>query len=314
MMQQQIVTEEDRQVASEPAAAELSDIGSREGTIAAEARDVTAMGAALVERWRLRSLRLRTQLGLSVGASAAMACMLAVVVSRQSGSSVPVLALPLLAIFLGLPTLPFLAAWRSRREMNSEIELLAGQEDVHAIGALVDSLTVEDGRCRRLVIDALARLLPRLRPHDAELLNEAQRKALRQALALNLEFGLYKDWNTLTKPVNPEKPANRRALDFRVAIVQAFARIGGAEELAIVQRLARPGADTPARRILCDVAQEALPLLLARKEQQAGSAILLRPASAAAAASDELVRAAANICEVTPDQLLRSSQQEPDEP
>lgn len=112
--------------------------------------------------------------------------------------------------------------WHSPLRDYSAAYALAEFDDPRVIGPLVEALEPRWvwSRVRRGVfVEALTRLLPRLREEDAALLTRFQRTLL------------YKRLRSRTRP--DENPA-----DFKVAILQALAEIQDRDALPHVQRLA----------------------------------------------------------------------------
>jgi hypothetical protein len=187
-----------------------------------------------------------------------------------------------------------------RRDMAAK---LIEQSDVRSIGPLVDALHLDDGMTREVAIEALTGLLPRLKASDAALLNDAQRAKLCQILSLPVENPFYKDFRDLFRP------ANNRAVAFRVAILRAFEQVGDSKALAVVERLAKREAKTEGEKRIQEAAEACLPALQYRAEQERSSQTLLRAAMPSSAASETLLRAAAGTQDTAPEQLLRASEQ-----
>jgi hypothetical protein len=179
---------------------------------------------------------------------------------------------------------------------------LIEQGDMRSIGPLVDALHLDDGMTREIAFAALIDLLPRLKASDAALLNEAQRAKLCQLLSLPVENPLYKDIRGLFRP------ANNKAVDFRVAIRQAFAQVGDSKALGVVERLATREAKTEGERRIQEAAEACLPALQTRADLERSSQTLLRASMPSSDASDTLLRPATGTQDSAPEQLLRASE------
>jgi hypothetical protein len=196
------------------------------------------------------------------------------------------------------------AAYKGSRAKDA-INTVAHAEQVQDVGLLIDALRIESPSVRQTAGSALTTLLPRMTEADANLLSLDQRRYLIGLLHMNPEMYLYKDVMAVFGSASLNKPANKRAIDLRVAILKAYKEIGGALELPIVRRLAElPHATTPARKMLMEAAQEALPFVEARVERLAKGDTLLRPSEGE---ETSLLRAAHSTDNTPADQLLRSS-------
>lgn len=169
---------------------------------------------------------------------------------------------------------------------------LAQLEDVAAIGSLTEVLG-QKGRyayntaTRKLVSQALTRLLPRVTADEAAMLSQEQRAILRNVLKNQGKFGI----------------GERYEADFLVAILKALAQIGDTRCLPQVQELARFAEDAEVRK----AAASCLPHLQEVVEQERNSQTLLRAASAAGTPADLLLRPAHAVNATDPDQLLRAT-------
>jgi hypothetical protein len=140
---------------------------------------------------------------------------------------------------------------------------LADYDDVRAVGPLAEALGPGDRQVREIAAAALTRLLPRLRPADAGLLNGNQRRCLYRAL-------------------------NGENTDLILAILKAFEAVGDDAALPHVERLAsgrgRAAKSLPIQR----AAQECLPFLRERLEKERGARTLLHPSTAPSVPADAL--------------------------
>lgn len=89
--------------------------------------------------------------------------------------------LPAFLLMLGGCALTITYALRGVRPLRTAIGALAGTDDLRAVGPLTEALTTTEPT-RSLAVSLLTRLLPRLRPADAPLLNKPQRACLRRTL------------------------------------------------------------------------------------------------------------------------------------
>jgi HEAT repeat protein len=122
-------------------------------------------------------------------------------------------------------------------------------EDVRAVGLLAEALSFGDKAVRAVAEQALIRLLPRLQPEDAELLNKKQRECLYRAM----------------RNGNPE---------LVIAILKALTRVGDEEALRHVEDLCMNARDPRVRW----AAMECLPGLKERVIREGMAQRLLRPA------------------------------------
>jgi hypothetical protein len=164
-----------------------------------------------------------------------------------------------LLAFTALTALLICAYGTSREHRNATLAL-SRADDVRAVGELVDTLDFFEDAPRNAAIDGLTRLLPRLEESDSRVLDARQRLALNRVLAWPND--------------NPRYPK------LRVAIVQAYDRIGDAESLRIVRRLANGQGAATGDPILRRAAEECLPVLEALVERQSLGGGLLRAAEA----------------------------------
>lgn len=158
---------------------------------------------------------------------------------------------------------------------------LAQFDDKRAVGPLAEALEFGDNDKKAVAEAALVKLLPGLQASDSPLLNEDQRKCLYNAL---------KSKNT----------------ELILAILKAFAQVGGSKELPHVEKLLESGTFHPESQII-EAAKACLPLLQERAERERQSQTLLRAASAPDDPSQVLLRPAHGVSETDPNLLLRPS-------
>ncbi len=186
-----------------------------------------------------------------------------------------------------------------------DIESVAAQQDIKTVGTLIDLSGIEKEMHGVHAQEGLITLLPRLRPEHANLLNNRQRAALRRVLGINIELTLYRDVNRLFTPVSLAHPANRRAIEFRVAIMEAFANIGTKEDLPFIERLAAMEAASEVQSVLKSAAEKCLPLLQTRVAELEDKNSLLRASSAYTDGANTLLRPATATHSDPAEELLR---------
>ncbi len=159
---------------------------------------------------------------------------------------------------------------------------LAMLDDVRAVGPLMEALGYIDSEVRKVAIEALLRLLPRMQASDAHFLNDVQRNCMYRAL-------------------------NAKEENFVLAVLKALEQVGDSRALPLVEKLAQGDAETYQEKRIRDAAQACLPFLRQRIEQESASRQLLRAASASGVPADTLLRPAQSVSETGPEQLLRAS-------
>jgi hypothetical protein len=132
---------------------------------------------------------------------------------------------------------------------------LADYGDVRAVGPLAEALGRSDRQIHEIAAAALTRLLPRLRPADAGLLNANQRRSLHRAL-------------------------NGENTGLTLAILSALERVGDDRALPYVERLARGQRRAAKSLEIQRAAQVCLPFLQVRIEKELVSRTLLHPSTA----------------------------------
>jgi hypothetical protein len=207
-----------------------------------------------------------------------------------------------LLVVVGTTASLIYSALKPRKRRRGMASMLAKQEDMRSVGALIDLLGSDDGKMHDITMDALIRLLPRLKASDASLLTGEQRTRL--CLVLTLPFG-----NPLVNNIGSVfRRADDRDVEFRIAILTALAQIGDGSALPIVIRLANGKAKREGQRRIQEAARDCLPALQQLVQQEGHRQTLLRAAAPSDAAPDTLLRAATGATSTAPDQLLRSSQ------
>lgn len=172
------------------------------------------------------------------------------------------------------------------------IRVLAALDDVRIVGPLLEALEWRDmaafSGVRAVATQALYRLLPRLRPEDANLLDDRQRACLYRLLR--------------------HHPSDDQT-ELIVALLGAVAQVGDARAVSQLERMTRDSNGPAPRQRVSLTAQETLLLLRRRLDRSPGT--LLRAASDTAA-PNLLLRPATAAPTTDPQQLLRPSQTEQD--
>lgn len=223
------------------------------------------------------------------------------------------LHLPTNAYFLFLP-LPLLylcfllriLSGRSKRKVRRLILQMTQQADAGSIGPLLDAFSFNSRKTREATIDTLTSLLPHLTSDDSELLTTARRSVLRSHLRLATDDLLSKDVQTFFRA------RDRRTTDFYIAILQAFEKVGGPDELTVVQQTA---SLTPANSDESRIREAAAACLIAlqpRVEALLSSTTLLRAADAAAAGVETLLRVPTEGLPGASEELLRGACKTPE--
>jgi hypothetical protein len=160
---------------------------------------------------------------------------------------------------------------------------LAELDDIRAVGPLAEALEFEDDQIRTIVVNALARLLPRLKASDAPLLNSEQRACLYRALQQS------------TLP-----PLSRLTLP----ILKALEQIGDEEALPQVESLLRQPYLNSEKRAAAETCRE---FLIQNAEQKRIRKTLLRPVETVEAHPETLLRPAQACTTTAPEELLRAA-------
>ncbi len=176
---------------------------------------------------------------------------------------------------------------------------LAEAQDVAALPNLIGAYHIDTPAVRRLVVDGLIDLLPRVRASDRGLLSEAHQARLLGILRRRVENPLYKD------VLGVFRPARGKPVTLRVAILQALEQVGDAAALPVVQALADGPARTQGEKAIREAALQCLPALQQRAEEERAHGRLLRPAAAPEA--ETLLRAAGGAPGGEAEVLLRAA-------
>ena len=250
--------------------------------------------------------RLKETWGALAWSGVFLASMLGVL--RYAGTSAASLTFCLLLCFVFLTGIGWgLCSQFSRRASRCKRALTAALSRVNAkkeVGALVRTLQVQNMPVRNLAKQSLITLLPTLHAGDASLLGPEERRILRRQLAIVPNDPGYREVKELFS-----RAAYRRDMDLRLAILKALEQVGGEQELAAVERLAR-GLPTlhsvyKAPQELRAAAQACLPSLQTRAEDQRAGTQLLRASSLPTPSAADLLRPAACGDSTPSEQLLR---------
>ena len=172
------------------------------------------------------------------------------------------------------------------------IRVLAALDDVRTVGPLLEALEWRDmatvSGVRAVATQALYRLLPRLQPEHADLLDDRQRACLYRLLR--------------------HHPSDDQT-ELIVALLGAVAQVGDARAVSHLERLTRDSSGPSPRQRVRLTAQETLLQLRQRLDRSPGS--LLR-ASSDTASTDLLLHPATADPPTDPQQLLRASPTEQD--
>ncbi len=194
---------------------------------------------------------------------------------------------------------------RSYRRKRSLTDALARINDKTQVSPLIQSLQVPTTAVRSLAKQSLTALLPTLRAGDASLLDEADRKVLLRQLAIFPNDPGYRDLKELFS-----RTAYRREMDLRLAILKALEQVGGEQELAAVERLARglPTLHSTLKvpREIREAAKACLPYLHTRADDQRAEAQLLRASCLPQSSGADLLRPVSACSSTPPEQLLRA--------
>jgi hypothetical protein len=152
---------------------------------------------------------------------------------------------------------------------RAKARYLAGLNSVQAVGPLAEALDWPDMHSRRIAIEALTQLLPRLHATDAALLNPAQRAALYRTL-------------TMTNAGAHSK--------FLVALLKALEQVGDQAAIPSVENLLKSQPVTSQQKKVHEAARDCLPYLQEQARQDQYSQTLLRAASGPTIPTETLLR------------------------
>lgn len=175
------------------------------------------------------------------------------------------------------------------------------QQFIHALGFL------EGGRVLGLLADLLApvdthtgmakkslkRLLPEAKISDLRRLNIRQRQNIYKLLLDHAGFD-----------------SSAADLDFALMLLDKVERMADAQALPYIQQLTRIGVSRPRRRAIHEKAFDLVPFFTELWKQAEIGSDLLRPSGSDEASTDSLLRAAHDLGETAPQQLLRPTMQE----
>ncbi len=204
-------------------------------------------------------------------------------------------------------------SYRSKKYLKNHI---AGASTKKNVAVLIRALKVDGKEVKNIAKAGLIEILPQLNAGDAGLLGQEEREILIRILSVSPYDRGYRDLTELWSAA-----AMRREIALRVAILKAYEQVGGAKELALVERIANelPIVLPFARKLkavrvinkmpaeIVVAAAECLPYLQIRSNEEVASRQLLRASSPDMAGNRTLLRAAATEQELRPDHLLRAA-------
>jgi len=161
------------------------------------------------------------------------------------------------------------AAFAPTRLQRVVARRLADFDDVRAVGPLAEALDQQDKSTKKAAGAALARLLPRLRFSDSDLLNDGQRDFLLKG------FG-------------------KGSRELELAVLKALPQIGDKRFVDLVSELAKGKGAAKRDPQLQDAAIDCLEPLNEQVERDRIRLTLLRPAEGVPASPDALLRPAAD--------------------
>lgn len=171
---------------------------------------------------------------------------------------------------------------RLAKQCEPLVMRLADVDDAEAVGPMLDCLAMSDDALPAITI--LTRILPRLQPGDADLLNNSQRA-------------------TLYRHIEPFSLTDSN-VDFAHVALEAIEIVGDAKAIPCLERLIASKRDDVVTERLKTTARECLEVVRARLKEDAGRT-LLRPSQGAS--SDGLLRPVSAREETPVDQLVRPS-------
>lgn len=264
--------------------------GEGEDVLLEEAEDpLVASVRERIRRYNRRLFGAVLYCGLGTAAFALIAMTLAK--SPPAGEPMKYIA-PLAALVFGTIFAAILHPRKLLLDGRRDIEQVAAKQNVQVVGALTDMLNLEKEISVTHAQEGLIALLPRLRPEDAGLLNNRQRGVLRRVLSMNIELLLYREVTRIFAPISLENSANRRAVELRVAIMEALGQVGTAEDLPVLERWGAVEPDSEVQEVLRKAAERNLPLLRNRVAALSDRNTLLRASSSDMESTESLLRPA----------------------
>ncbi len=270
---------------------------TEKGDLSLEALETAAVSAELAqERARAR----RENIG-SVLLTGMMIVLFSSFVSRKAELFASAAGFFWLAFLMLLTySVPIALSVRQTRKRRALVQRLTRKPELPSISALFAALSSEDKTAKRPAMIALTSRLPHLTEAEALALTPSQKGKLGQVFLFDLENPLRKDVTALLRP------ADLAEVQFRAAVLQAFAQIGDSKCLPMVEKIAGSEAKTEGEKLLKETARQVLPALNERIFQQRSSQTLLRPSEADT--GNALLRPATETDEADASQLLRSSE------
>jgi hypothetical protein len=196
----------------------------------------------------------------------------------------------------------------------AEADEIARLGDVRLVGCLVECLAQPSpftARRNRFVRAALAPVLARLRPTDADLLDARQRRRLRDYLKWRIREDRNNDRAVRRRP-NDRRRAESRAshADFVVAVLHALGQVSDHEAARPARGILKLREQSPDGNRMREAARECLALLEEHAAAARSAGTLLRASEAPAEEPGELLRPAADEISSSQD-LLRPSDSPP---
>jgi hypothetical protein len=177
-------------------------------------------------------------------------------------------------------------------------KVLAEKAGVAQIGTLIDAYIFFEGNAeRKILADALLRLLPELQEADHSLLTEMQLEKIVTILHTPSERD---NFRSLT--LRGDLILNRDHLNVQIALIKALEHVGDGTTILAVRNIEANDAYTQGKKELKRAAQESLPVLVERAKRLKLKNVLLRPSTEA---SETLLRPAQSTGESDSETLLR---------
>jgi len=203
--------------------------------------------------------------------------------------------------------LVLLSTFRSLRQKTRLLQRIGAMSNVKDIGLLVGTLRLENTEVKNMTKLCLTKLLPQMKASDIGMLGGKERGILLRQLQISpLDKGP-RDLRELFS-----RSADRREIDFRVAILKAFEQIGTNRELPLVSRLAKGlnylGSSRGAHIEVRNAAEACLPYLQALTQDQEASGQLLRASSPDAGSATTLLHPVNFAGNELPEEHLRASE------
>lgn len=226
-------------------------------------------------RAEVREVRLRLLLATCCWSGGLATLLMGLLLAFNGHRTGPVLSvLALLLIPCGVALLP-----RGRRAVLKDV---ARCRDVRVIGDLLDALSVSAGRDRYEIIHLLTNLLPLVTEADAPVFTRGRLRQLQELLRFS---------------------DGHLEVHLQVAVVRALSRVGDADSLHLLQRLAGDNQWGEYKYMVQNAAREGALVLQRRMEAMHRRQDLLRPV--VEADTEDLLRVPVAQQDMASDTLLR---------